>query len=191
MTIELPRHQPKRPAQKPEPPPNPREQPPFPHVFADRLERIAFRIGRPLRVHWMRDMRIWSAQELDATGWKTVCAFYDPERATERCPFPYINVDVEWDRCLRELCEACLEIRYNTGDVEKDRALREKEAEESMVAARAKADQQQIEEIAEAVTGGDPKYMAKAIRHEQYHGVGGAGFRQYWRGVGLPKREER
>lgn len=171
------------PGARPEPPPNPDFAPSVSDGFRLRLATVADRIGKRLRPYWMQKMRIHGIQEQQPNGqWATIFACYDEDAATATHPYPYRPLD---ERAIKELCEACLEIRYNTGDRDKDKMLRDRDADERVAKAKETSDQQQVEEIAARISNGDSKRMGKLIRHEQINGVGGDGFREFFPGADL------
>jgi len=172
--------------------PNPTCAPPVDRGFTYHLDVISNRVGRKHRPYWMQKYKCWGIQALnDAGQWQTVFMAYDEMTAHKGNEHPYMPLDT---RIIDEFANVCLEIRYNTGDIEKDRLMREADAAYAAAVAEQAEDARQIEHIAgvftKALAGtdeGDHKRAAKALRYSHTAITDGTGFKEFHQ---VPRGEE-
>jgi hypothetical protein len=177
-------------------PRNPDKPPPLDPFMVSELKRLGHAVGKEYRWHWMEVSRIWSIEvRVNADKWQTVFAVYDEDKACEGTWEPYKHPD---RRDLEEFCESDLAIRYGTGDLDKDMALRNKEVDERGEMKKAKAHADNLMAIFQAVTRGDPKRHDRFLDHVGGHTFqrradgdlekGGCGFKEFHAvGVDLKK----
>lgn len=164
------------------PGPNPESPPPVDPSFLRRLDDVSRRVGRPHRPHWMRENRIWGIQARGDDGqWNTVLAVYDEQTQWEGNQFPYRPLD---ERTIRELCEAALEIKYDTGDIDRDRALHAESEKQRLANIKDRRDVAEVERIAALVTGTDPARFERFAKHVGYHGAD-VGFTEFFPGADI------
>lgn len=165
--------------------PNPTSEPPVPPGFMYHLNAISNRLGRPHRPYWMKKEGCFGIQaRFEGGEWRTIFMAYDPMTAHKGNEHPYMPLDT---RVIDELAEACLEIKYNTGDTEKDRQMDEYDRAARAGREEEADEEKRVGEIAGKITAGlangDPTdniRAARLLRHldseggkfVQYHGTG-------------------
>jgi hypothetical protein len=170
--------------------PNPWSAPPLDPIWTKKLERIADRIGAPLRWYFMggdqacsgTPARCWSIQQKMPRGWQTVFIAYDEDARWEGNAFPFKQID---DLVLREFCESSLRIQYNTGDEDEDLRLHNAKLDAENVAVKERNDKRRTELVANVIAGGDRKRFARLLRHEDMHAGPGIRFQEYFTGADL------
>lgn len=147
--------------------PNPRSVPAVEAVYERELAAIAFRLGRKLRFRFSSEMGVWFIQQQKANGdWQDVFINSDQETAWSGNQWPYRPVD---RRCLEEFCKSSLQLRQGSGDFDRDRAAMDRAARERAEHDEDTKHRRGVEDIANMVSGGDPRRFGKLLRHEQVH----------------------
>lgn len=158
--------------------PNPDRKPMDPDpVWVMKLNEIGRRVGRRYRFYWMQEMGIWGIQvHVAGDHWKTEFCNYDEETQWTGNMYPYRPID---ERCLREFCESDLKIKYGTGDLAKDQALRDADIDAKEKAAKEKATKRRIELNEAIASGGDPTRYRRFIDHADMHHGPGVRFQEF------------
>lgn len=167
--------------------PNPTSPPPVEPGFLYHLSRIGERINQQLRPHWMSHYGCFAIQELQPNGeWRNVYLATDDIRSHEGNMRPYHPLDM---RIVDDFANCCLEIKYNTGDLEKDRVI--DQAARDAVTQMEEHDEHEagVVDIARRLTRGingakdsdeDNKRAAKAMRYSSTVINDGTGFKEFF-----------
>lgn len=155
-------------------PMNPDSEPPVDPAIRRRFEvDVANRINRGLRLEWNKVGGFFVVKEKSpANVWVARFSIYSKETSFDpkgRLPFKMPD-----ERDVQEFCEANLEIKYDTGDRDKDAAAFEADSATAM-AARKATERKEGEELRLAIlTGGDVRRFAKGLEHAGYFGDNGS-----------------
>lgn len=163
--------------------PNPTSAPPIDPSFYHHLDVISHRLNRQHRPHWNAKYGCWCIQAQEPNGeWRNVYIACDDARSHEGNLRPYMPLDL---RVIHDFANGCLEIKYNTGDIEKDRQMDQIDRDMASAAAEAAQHEAGIAEMARnlvaGASGGDPednRRAAKAIRYSTTVIRDGTGFKE-------------
>jgi hypothetical protein len=159
-------------------PRNPDREPPLDPVHHVELKRLGAAVGKEYRWYWMKQNRCFGIQVREsADKWQTVFICYDEETACEGNWTPFKIPD---RRDYEAFCRTDLGIRYGTGDIDKDRALRDRDVDARMEEDKQRRHQESLEAIFMAMTGGDPRRHEKFLDHASQHTPDGCGFKEFY-----------
>jgi hypothetical protein len=172
-------------------PRNPDRAPPLDPFVVTELQRMGRAVDAEFRWHFMMDAngegnRCWSIQKrVSVDHWVPVYICYDGDKACEGNWTPYKHPDAS---DLLDFWKTDLAKRFNTGDVKKDLALRNKEKDEEMAAKKKKLHEEGLMDIFLKISGGDPRRKERFLNHAAQHTPDGCGFKEFYSvGIDLKK----